>query len=136
MHVQQVNRNVALQKGETVDVALLLFNTMGSHLHSNDDARDCFNCSFEALKPGGLLIIELPPTRDVFDGSFALGELWEEPVKGHDDMQLILEYGTDDDEFDPETQASLQTQLTLLSQLCCLPMLGSPMLRKPLAKGI
>ncbi len=89
-----------------MDAVLLLFNTM-HHLHSNDDARECFNCSFEALKPGGLLIIELPPTRDVFNGSFTLGEYWEEPLQGHEDLQLITEYGTDDDEFDPESQASL-----------------------------
>ena len=93
----------SLQDKEQVDVALLLFNTM-LHLHSNHDARDCLQCIFDSLKPGGLLILELPPVREIFDGSLVNGIFWEEPVEGQEDIQLITEYGTDDDEFDPESQ--------------------------------
>ena len=92
-----------LQDGEQVAVALLLFNTM-SHLHSNHDAKECFQCTFNALLPGGILVIELPPVREIFDGSFTNGSYWEEPIQGQKDICLITEYGTDDDEFDTESQ--------------------------------
>lgn len=92
-----------MQKDEQVDMALLLFNTM-LHLHSNHDAQDCFSCICKALKPGGLLVVELPPVRDIFDGSFVNGEYWESPIKGREGIELITEYGTDDDEFDAESQ--------------------------------
>ena len=88
-----------------MDVVLLLFNTM-SHLHSNHDARDCLTCLYKTLKPGGLLIIELPSVQNIFDGSVAAGDYWEEPLKGQDDVLVITEFGTDDDEFDPESQVA------------------------------
>ncbi len=122
-----------MQKDKTVDVALLLFNTM-AHLHCNGDAKDCFNCSFEALNPGGLLILELPPTKDIFDGSFVEGEYWEEPIKNQDGLQLITEYGTDDDEFDHESQASLFQIIILLGKAPHFA--GVPKPRKAKAKKV
>ena len=100
-------QGMPVQKGETVDLALLLFNRM-SQLHSTFDAKDCLECIHDALNPAGMLIIELPPVSAIFDGSFVQGDYWEEPIKGQDEVSLITEYGTDDDEFDPETQVIFQ----------------------------
>lgn len=54
-----------------------------------------------------MLIMELPPVGPIFDGSFIEGDHWENPVPGQEGVQIIMEYGTDDDEFDSETQVRL-----------------------------
>jgi hypothetical protein len=92
---------------DQVDVAFIACNTM-SHLHSNDDARDCWESVYAALKPGGLLVVEVDNIDDIFTGAFIEGSFWEAPILGLDDKEdalVIMEYGTEDDSFNPESQA-------------------------------
>jgi len=92
-----------LPNGEQVDVAFIALNGMG-HLHSNDDARDCWESTAAALGPGGLLVLEVDLPNNLFDGSFIEGATWEAPIIGAEGAQVIMEYGTEDDVFDPESQ--------------------------------
>ena len=95
--------NVGLQDEATVDMALLLLGTM-NHLQTHDQAQCCLDAAYVALKPGGLLLIELQHPHDLFDGSFIKGDFWEADLEA--DKQVILEYGTDDDWFDPVQQVT------------------------------
>ena len=85
-------------------MALLLLGTM-NHLQTHDQAQCCLDGAYVALKPGGLLLIELQHPHDLFDGSFIKGDFWEADLEA--DKQVILEYGTDDDWFDPVQQVTV-----------------------------
>lgn len=54
-------------------------------------------------------MIELPSIQEIFDGSIADGTYWENALEGQENVMLITEYGTDDDEFDPESQVTIKS---------------------------
>lgn len=80
---------------------MLLLGTL-SDLQSHKEVQECWMATQQALKPGGLLVMEVIHPEDVFDGAFVQGEMWEAPLV--DGQEVIMEYGTDDDLFDVETQ--------------------------------
>ena len=89
-----------LQEGTQADVAALLLGSIG-HLLTNDDAIQCFTATAAALRPGGLLIVELPSPEDLFDGAFIVGDAWDAQLAGQD---ILISYGQDDDPFNPISQ--------------------------------
>ena len=91
-----------LQDGQQADAAALLLGSIG-HLLTNEDAIQCFIATAAALRPGGLLIVELPTPEDLFDGAFILGDAWDAHLDG---QEIVVTYGQDDDSFDPLSQAS------------------------------
>jgi SAM-dependent methyltransferase len=65
------------QADEKVDLVCCLNGTF-SHMHTNADARDCFRAAHNALKPGGLLVVELNHPSCLFDGGLiSSGDTWE-----------------------------------------------------------
>ncbi|KAL6753552.1 hypothetical protein V8C86DRAFT_454871 [Haematococcus lacustris] len=75
-----------------------------SHLLDNSQAAAAFACVARVLKPGGLFVVELAHPGDLFDGGLVDGasqEVWEVALG---DNKLMVEWGTEVDEFDPVTQ--------------------------------
>ena len=99
-----------LQDGQQADVAALLLGSMG-HLITNDDAIQCFTAAATALRPDGLLIVELPSPEDLFDGAFILGDVWDAQLDG---QEIVVTYGQDDDAFDPLSQVTRNHPLMAL----------------------
>lgn len=83
-----------------MDVATILLGTL-SHLQTNEEVLQCWEATLAALKPGGVLVIELLHPNDVFDGTFAQGDFWEADYEGG---KVIVEFGTDDDQYDSRSQ--------------------------------
>ena len=92
-----------MQEGTQADVAALLLGSIG-HLLTNDDAIQCFTATAAALRPGGLLIVELPSPEDLFDGAFIVGDAWDAQMDGQD---ILVSYGQDEDPFNPLSQVTL-----------------------------
>ena len=86
-----------MQDGTQADAAALLLGSIG-HLLTNDDAIQCFTATAAALRPGGLLIVELPSPEDLFDGAFIVGDAWDAQLDGQD---ILVSYGQEEDPFDP-----------------------------------
>lgn len=92
------------QDGVLVDGASMLLGTM-AHLLTNEAAVRCFHATAAALQPGGLFVLELSSPDDLFDGAFALGDVWDAATP--DGQKLVVEYGTEGDDFDPISQVRL-----------------------------
>lgn len=82
----------------------MLFGT-AAHLLTNEAAIRCFRSTAAALRPGGLFVLELPSPEDLFDGVFALGDVWD--ASAPNGQKLLVEYGLEGDEFDSITQVNL-----------------------------
>lgn len=91
------------QEEAVVDVATMLFGT-AAHLLNNEAAIRCFRSTAAALRPGGLFVLELPSPEDLFDGVFALGDVWD--AAAPNGQKLLVEYGLEGDEFDFITQVT------------------------------
>ena len=104
-----------LQDGTQADAAALLLGSIG-HLLTNDDAIQCFTATAAALRPGGLLIVELPSPEDLFDGAFIVGDAWDAQL---DDQDILVSYGQEEDPFDPLSQVrrSRRCHVSLCSKL-------------------
>lgn len=84
-----------------VDVAMMLFGTM-QHLHTVEDVNLCWSRIHRSLKPGGVLLLELPHFDDIFNSAIMEPQFWEMSMGGH--HSVVVEFGTEDDQFDAETQ--------------------------------
>lgn len=101
---------------ERVDMAYMLFGTFG-HLLDSQSAQHCLQSIHAALKPDGLLVIELAHPADAFDGSLMQEDEWGED--GNEPSQhmgtpgeLAVQYGKSGDHFDPIEQV-LQRTVTI-----------------------
>lgn len=92
-----------MQDGVLVDGAAMLLGTV-AHLLTNEAAVSCFTATAAALRPGGLFVLELASPEDLFDGAFILGDAWDATTD--DSQKLVVEYGTEGDDFDPIAQVS------------------------------
>lgn len=90
------------EEASPVDLAVMLFWTM-QHLHTVSDVESCWRNIWHALKPGGILIIELPHFDDIFNGQLVEPMYWEH-TSSDSNKTVIVEWGTEDDEFDAESQ--------------------------------
>lgn len=81
----------------------MLFGT-ASHLLTNEAAIRCFRATAAALRPGGLFVLEMPSPEDLFDGVFALGDVWD--ATAPNGQKLLVEYGIEGDDFDSFTQVT------------------------------
>ena len=95
-----------------VDIALILFGTM-QHLHSVQQIEDCWCNINRCLKPGGLLIVELPHFEDIYNAEIMEPQFWETDA-GSDGTSVVVEFGTEDDQFDPESQVLLYCHRSLI----------------------
>eukprot|EP00882_Tetradesmus_deserticola_P031463 GHRQ01035578.1.p1 GENE.GHRQ01035578.1~~GHRQ01035578.1.p1 ORF type:complete len:174 (+),score=94.51 GHRQ01035578.1:2-523(+) len=86
------------------DMVVCLLGTL-SHMLDNKQAAACFRRVAQQLRPGGLFVLELAHPGDLFDGSLLLqdtgAEMWEVDKPGR---KMMVVWGTDVDQFDPETQ--------------------------------
>lgn len=98
-----------MQDGVLVDGASMLLGTM-AHLLTNEAAVKCFHATAAALQPGGLFVLELASPDDLFDGAFALGDVWDAATA--DGQKLVVEYGTEGDDFDPISQVRMRSAAT------------------------
>ena len=83
----------------------MLLGTL-AHVLTNEAAIRSFLAIAAVLKPGGLFVLELASPEDLFDGAFALGDAWDATAEGG--QKLVVEYGTEGDEFDSISQARLR----------------------------
>jgi len=85
-------------------VAFLPLGTL-AHALSNDAAAATLAACRAALRPGGLLVLELPHPEDVFNGQLLMGDAWDIEADGGRPA-LMVEFGSEEhDEFDAATQA-------------------------------
>lgn len=85
-----------------VDLAIMLFGNM-QHLHTITDIQRCWSSISGCLKPGGILILELPHYEEVFNGQITEPMYWESSPDSQEGT-VIVEWGTEDDDFDAEAQ--------------------------------
>lgn len=89
-----------------VDMAFMILGTF-AHLLETSAALQCLHSTHAALKPGGILVLELPHPADAFDGSLFEEGNWDEadqqPEEGHVG-ELAVQYGKAGDHFDPVEQ--------------------------------
>ncbi|EIE20345.1 hypothetical protein COCSUDRAFT_83545 [Coccomyxa subellipsoidea C-169] len=81
------------------DLALLPLNTV-AHALTNDDALRWLAAAGNALRPEGLLVMELPPLDDVFNGNLLQGDEWELEGEEEGENDLKIVFGTKLDRFD------------------------------------
>lgn len=101
-----------------MDVAMLLLGTL-SHLHTTAEVRSCWESVLRALNPSGILVIELQHPADMFDGAFTRGDMWQAPLEN--EQEVIMEFGTDDDFFDVETQVHSLPTFAIFDYSALLP---------------
>ena len=96
----------------------MVFMLLGtfSHLLDTESALQCLRSVHQALKPGGLLVLELDHPSEAFDGSLMQGDSWrgedEEQDENEDETsladgaqgELAVQYGKPSDPFDPISQ--------------------------------
>ncbi|WIA32247.1 hypothetical protein OEZ86_003094 [Tetradesmus obliquus] len=91
------------------DMVVCLLGTL-SHMLDNKQAAACFKRVAQHLRPGGLFVLELAHPGDLFDGSLLLqdtgAEMWEVDKPGR---KMMVVWGTDVDQFDPESQVLERT---------------------------
>ena len=102
---------------ERVDMAYMLFGTFG-HLLDSQSAQHCLQSIHAALKPDGLLVIELAHPADAFDGSLMQEDEWgEDGNEPSQDLgtpgELAVQYGKSGDQFDAIEQVQSYTSFLL-----------------------
>lgn len=89
-----------------VDMAFMILGTF-AHLLDIEAALQCLHSTHAALKPGGILVLELFHPADAFDGSLLEPADWDEagqqPEEGKPG-ELAVQYGKAGDHFDPIEQ--------------------------------
>ncbi|KAK9820975.1 hypothetical protein WJX81_005721 [Elliptochloris bilobata] len=93
----------SLPGGAQADVAFLPLGTL-AHALSNEAAMATLRACRQALRPGGLLILELTHPEDIFNGQLLAGDTWD--IEAEEDAPaLMVEFGSEEtDEIDAETQ--------------------------------
>lgn len=82
---------------EPVDLSFMLMGTF-YHLMEQAGAMSCLRSIAAALKPDGLLVLELAHAADCFDGSWLQEDAWDiQPEAGQ--PGLLVSYGREDDDF-------------------------------------
>ena len=99
-------------------MAYMLFGTFG-HLLDSQSAQHCLQSIHAALKPDGLLVIELAHPADAFDGSLMQeGEWGEDGNEPPQDLgtpgELAVQYGKSGDQFDAVEQVESCTSCAVL----------------------
>lgn len=85
-------------------MAFLPLGTL-AHALTNEDAVATLRSCRNALRPGGLLVVELPHPEDIFNGQMLLGDSWDIEAEAARPA-LMVEFGSEEhDEFDSATQA-------------------------------
>ena len=89
------------------DAACILLGT-AAHLVETDDAVSCLRGVAAALRPGGVVILELEHPFDIFDGQLmdAQGDAWDREVDG---VKVLVEWGREGDYFDVATHVVERT---------------------------
>ncbi len=100
-----------LQDG--VDMAFMLLGTF-AHLLDSASALQCLQSIHAALKPDGLLVLELAHPADAFDGSLMQEDDWgedgDEPQGDGLPGELAVQYGKTGDHFDAVEQVGMCSQ--------------------------
>ena len=99
--------------GRTFSAVTLLLGTL-SHVHSNEDVVRCFTCARDHLDKGGALVLELAHPSQLFSLPLELGtEAWDvkadSEADGEEEEDIVVQYGSEDDAFDPVTQILTRT---------------------------
>lgn len=72
------------------------------------------------MRPGGLLVLELPHPEELFSGSYyspdAFVDAWDASAG---DKSVLVEWGREGDEFDSQTQVLGSMNLGGGGELCC-----------------
>lgn len=104
-------------------MAYMLFGTFG-HLLDSQSAQHCLQSVHAALKPDGLLVVELAHPADAFDGSLMQEDEWGED--GNEPFQnvgtpgeLAVQYGKSGDQFDAIEQVESFTSCAFLLWTRC-----------------
>jgi SAM-dependent methyltransferase len=93
-----------------VDLALLLLGSAACLL-TNDAVISCLQRVADALTPGGVLIIELPHPRELFNIDDTTEDGWEVTQEG---TRVKVRWGADGDSMNPVSQvAQVTTTLTI-----------------------
>lgn len=96
--------------GEPVDMALILMGTL-QHMVRNADAVAALRAARDALRPGGLLLLEMAHPYDLWDGTLAgseeYAEVWDSELA--DGSKLYIEWGREGDPFDGLSQVLERT---------------------------
>ena len=99
---------------ERVDMVFMLLGTF-AHLLDTTSAVQCLHSIHAALKPDGVLVLELAHPAEAFDGSLLQEDSWSE---GGDEPQdrgvpgeLAVQYGKSGDKFDAIEQVIALSRL-------------------------
>lgn len=96
-------------KMQLVDMGMVLLGTL-SHCIDNSTALTCISEMSRLMRPGGLLVLELPHPEELFSGSYYSAEefvdAWDAAV---DEKLVLVEWGREGDEFDVESQVLNRT---------------------------
>ena len=100
----------AFSLGRPVDLALLLLGSAACLL-TNAEVIACLQRVADALTPGGILIIELPHPRELFNIDDPTEDAWE---VAQDGVRVKVRWGAESDSMDPVSQvAQVTTTLTV-----------------------
>jgi len=100
------------QEGEKpVDMALIMMGTL-QHMLSNDDAIKAVGGAKDAVRSGGLIVLECAHPYDLWDGTLVTNseeylEVWDGDTA--DGGKLYVQWGTEGDPFDALTQVLERT---------------------------
>lgn len=111
-------RTFQLPEGsEAVDMACILMGTM-QHMVTNDDALAAVCAAKQAIRPGGLVVLELAHPYDLWDGTLAgaedYPEVWDADMD--DGSKLYVEWGREGDPFDGLLQVLERTVCVTLTK--------------------
>ena len=91
------------------EVVTMLLGTL-SHVHSNEDVVRCFDCVREHLSEEGVFILELAHPSQLFTLPLELGmEAWDVHMDDLGKEDLVVQYGLEEDTFDPMSQLLTRT---------------------------
>lgn len=90
-----------------VNMAFMILGTF-AHLLESSAALQCLHSIHAALKPNGILVLELAHPTDAFNGSLFEPEDWDEGDEQQPDQgsagEIAVQYGKPGDQFDPVEQ--------------------------------
>jgi len=92
-------------------MAFMILGTF-AHLLDIEAALQCLHSTHAALKPGGILVLELVHPADAFDGSLLEPADWDEAGQQPEECkpgELAVQYGKAGDHFDPIEQVLRRT---------------------------